>query len=496
MLPSCALCKKRKKKCDFNLPSCKNCESTGTQCEHFDEGLGNYVPREYIKSLSDNIVHLKYEIEKYKKKIDKRSLQTEGSPRSDSNLYDTIKNGIFIEGSDSELHYFGPCSVVAVTYMTTMLLKLNTTTFERVVMMDFKSMPAIHIPFDLNMITSEHTKILISNYLTEVYPVYPLLSESFFHFDLMVKNYPPSKQVFIFLTLLVSSAHLMRKRSDFVPIKIMLQHKVLELMKSRASCEDCDYLVCLILYAVYQLLDPENGESIRRTISLACDLAQRIHLVDYSRNDEIPGSITKDISKNAILKILLTLDSEVSIVLGKLPLLTMINQKISNIEEEQGGNLLRASCEKYEFYILIYSNSSNCKVCKIFQFQRYKYSKDYNLWLLASPLLSHRCNDCNLCYDSFVLNIMNASMSTISKFDASLKGTGIIHYWIALSKVAVSIMNLVLIRRIHSSCYSGFVTNDSVCEHILLGKQLISQISAQWYCASPVREFIDQLPIK
>ncbi|OXT14379.1 hypothetical protein B9K06_25970, partial [Bacillus sp. OG2] len=122
--------------------------------------------------------------------------------------------------------------------------------------------------------------------LNNIYPYFPLLSESFFHFDLMVKNYPDSKQMYIILILLVSSAQIMRKRWDFITIKVMLQQKVVEMMKTKLGNEDGDTLLILLFYALYELLDPEVGVSVWKTLSLACDIAERLQLKNY--DDTIP----------------------------------------------------------------------------------------------------------------------------------------------------------------------------------------------------------------
>lgn len=492
MLPACVICKKRKKKCDFLLPSCKNCEVMGTQCEFYDEGLGNNVPREYLKSLSDNITFLKSEIEKFKKKIDKRESFQESSSDSKSKLYEVVKNGTFIESFDSTLNYFGPCSLVSIAYMSYNMLHLKSTSFDQILAMDLRPLPSLNIPFDYSLITSEHCKLLISDYLTEIFPKYPLLSENFFHFDLMVKNYPESKQIFLLLILLVSSANLMRKRSDFVPIKIMLQRKVAELMRTKVFTDDTDSLVCFIYYAIYELLDPENENSVRHSLSLACNIAESIHLGNGEFQMRFSGSITKHISKNVLLNVLLTLDCEISFVLGKLPLQIVSKKQIMALEDDGIRANILEIYEKGKFYALLYDNSTNCKLADIFCSQMFK-SDQSDLWLIASPLLCHTCSYCSMYYDSLVLNILGSSISTLKKYKKRNRKAAIMFYWIAVSKIAISVVNLVLIKKKYQSCYYGIVSEESINEHITIGKNMIDQISSQWYHAGSISVFIEEI---
>ena len=502
MLPSCILCKKRKKRCDFNLPSCKHCKSMGTQCEYFDEGLGNNVPREYLKSLNDNIILLKSEIDKYKKKINKRTNNEENreelvksTSNNTSDLYDMTKNGTFLEGSDNELHYFGPCSIPSMVYMSSMMIKLNSNKLNRFNILEFRSLPNLKIQFDYSLITSEHTKILISNYLTEIYPNFPLLSENFFHFDLMVKNYPEWKQLFIFLILLISASHLMRKKSDFTIIKLMLQQKVNELMKSKISNEDGDELLCLILYSIYQLLDPEMGKTVWKTISLACDIAEKLKLKDINNNYySLNGKVAKNVSKKQILKCLAILDSEVSLLLGRPPQLNLEKNQILNIENDDVlVNELLIIYDKTEFFNVLYSNSSNCGVLTLFQSLKYHSNKNVKIWLLSSPLLSHKCNDCNLYYDSAVINILSSSLKYIEDYNNQSKNSGVILYWIELSHITISLINLILISKFYSSSYQGIVSDKTIDKHLVIGRNILSKLCSHWYYANTIKAYIDLL---
>lgn len=491
MLPSCIICKKRKKKCDFNLPSCKHCESMGTQCEYYDEGLDNNVPREYLKSLNDNIIALKSEIDKYKKKINKRTSQNGFTADKKNRLYEIIKNGTLLEGENSELHYFGPCSLVSMIYMSSMMLDLRITSLEPLSILDYKSIPSVKMTFDYGMITSDHSKVLITNYLTNIYPHYPLLSESFFHFDLMVKNYPERKQLFVLQILLISSAQIMRKRLDFVPIKVMLQQKVLDLMKTKLSREDGDTLLSFLLYALYESFDPETGKSVWKTLSFACAIAERLQLKNLDNTIPLPGVIASTIPRSQFLKVLVYLDSEMSLCLGNSPSISLSKNQILSLEDASLKSYFLRIFEKVEFYNTLYANSSGCDIVKLLESPNATTLSDPNIWILASPLLSHRCSDCDVYFSSMVMNILNASIAIIEDYDTRISGGGITLYWVALSKISTAVLNLIILRKLHPSSYFGIVENSVSLDNIVLGQRLVSQISSQWYSANAIKSFID-----
>lgn len=496
MLPSCILCKKRKKRCDFNLPNCKHCETMGTPCEYYDEGLGNNVPREYLKSLDDSISNLKNEIQKYKMKIEKRTTQNDFMLTSENKLYNTVKNGTFIEGSDSVLHYFGPCSLVSMTYMSSMMLNLKRDLLENLITLDYSVIPQVKIPFDYSMITSDHSKILISNYLANIYPVFPLLSDSFFHFDLMIKNYPETKQLFILLILLISSAHIMRKRSDFVVIKIMLQQKVLDLMKIKLTQEDGDSLLSLILYAIYELFDPEVGKSVWKTLSLACDIAERLQVKNLNTEVPLPGTISKDIPRSNFLKILVSLDTRVSLCLGKPPHIALSKNQVLIIQDDAMREYFLNLFVKTDLFYYVYSNTSGCDISHVFDYSRTFGINDPHLWLMLSPMLSHRCSKCDLYFDLMVIEILSSSLQIIDNYLNVMKPSGIHFYWFAITDISIALINLLIIKSLYHESYLGMVQDEQISKGISQGQKLITQISSQWYYANYIKSFIELASMK
>lgn len=44
-LPACRRCRLNKRRCDTQLPSCRNCSKAGTECIFFDHVAGEDLPR-------------------------------------------------------------------------------------------------------------------------------------------------------------------------------------------------------------------------------------------------------------------------------------------------------------------------------------------------------------------------------------------------------------------------------------------------------------------
>lgn len=53
-LPVCSHCKRRRIKCDMNLPACRNCAKLGRDCRHWDSALAEETSRKYVTTLPEN----------------------------------------------------------------------------------------------------------------------------------------------------------------------------------------------------------------------------------------------------------------------------------------------------------------------------------------------------------------------------------------------------------------------------------------------------------
>ncbi|KAH8691389.1 hypothetical protein BGW36DRAFT_438990 [Talaromyces proteolyticus] len=59
----CIRCRKRKIRCDLQLPSCKNCKLADVECLFWDDSLGQKIPCSYLHSLRQKVLGLKSQIE-------------------------------------------------------------------------------------------------------------------------------------------------------------------------------------------------------------------------------------------------------------------------------------------------------------------------------------------------------------------------------------------------------------------------------------------------
>ncbi|KAL1618813.1 hypothetical protein SLS56_010372 [Neofusicoccum ribis] len=65
-LQTCKRCRKRRIKCDLQLPSCSSCQLADTECLFFDDSLGHEVPRSYLHALNVKVEELEAEIRSLK----------------------------------------------------------------------------------------------------------------------------------------------------------------------------------------------------------------------------------------------------------------------------------------------------------------------------------------------------------------------------------------------------------------------------------------------
>ncbi|KAK7523030.1 uncharacterized protein IWZ02DRAFT_260707 [Phyllosticta citriasiana] len=57
-LQTCKRCRKRRIKCDLQLPACTSCQLVDLECLYYDDSLGHDVPRSYLHALSKKIESL------------------------------------------------------------------------------------------------------------------------------------------------------------------------------------------------------------------------------------------------------------------------------------------------------------------------------------------------------------------------------------------------------------------------------------------------------
>ncbi|KAK7632574.1 hypothetical protein IWX48DRAFT_638572 [Phyllosticta citricarpa] len=57
-LQTCKRCRKRRIKCDLQLPACTSCQLVDLECLYYDDSLGHDVPRSYLHALSKKVESL------------------------------------------------------------------------------------------------------------------------------------------------------------------------------------------------------------------------------------------------------------------------------------------------------------------------------------------------------------------------------------------------------------------------------------------------------
>ncbi|KAH8680691.1 hypothetical protein BX600DRAFT_444917 [Xylariales sp. PMI_506] len=62
----CSRCRKRKIRCDLQLPSCKNCQVADVECVFWDDSLRQEIPCSYLHSLRQKVASLQLEVQEAK----------------------------------------------------------------------------------------------------------------------------------------------------------------------------------------------------------------------------------------------------------------------------------------------------------------------------------------------------------------------------------------------------------------------------------------------
>ncbi|KAH3663403.1 hypothetical protein OGAPHI_005393 [Ogataea philodendri] len=489
---SCSVCRKRKKKCDFNLPSCKNCEALGTVCLFYDEGLGKTVSRRYLKSLDDRVKELKHEIKIYESKILQRKVQ-DSETSHDSRLNDTVKtplkSGCFVEGK-SDTYYFGPGSIVSLIYSAAKLLNLDYDPNRFQYTIGDISLPQLKVPFDLMNISSDHIRLLIENYLSSIYPSFPLLSENFFHFEVTIRNYPAYEQLFVLLIFLISATNLMRKQSDFVYIKIMLHQKVIELMKVKVAEADGDTLLALVYYSIYESMDPESNPPLWKTLSLACGLAEKLRLSDFCCKIPLTGKVCDQISRISLFKTLYQLEINVSMCLGRPPAIYLSRNQILNLEIDDTESRLRLLelTSRIDLFRKVYGKDARCPlnvVKPIVQDYQHEDLHCISFW----SLLQHGCTDCVIyLLDS---NAMKASINLINETNKKMKSSMPVCFWVETFNITVSLLSIAVVLKFRPEALEDKVLECHIMDALHLGRKLLVEYATLWNSAQPWLSFTE-----
>ncbi|KAH3671160.1 hypothetical protein OGAPHI_000871 [Ogataea philodendri] len=479
MLLACNACKRRKKKCDFEFPSCLKCKERGAICEYYDEGVGGTVSRVYLKDLNDRIAVLKDEIKRLKTPPEK----IKRNPNDSHDWYQIASNGCFIEYPNGEFHHFGPTSAVSIINLTSRLLHINcnldTLTFQE------HYLPRLKVQFDYNMISNDHSKLLIENYLYKVYPIYPILPRSFFDPDLLIRNYAPEKKLFILLILLVSSAHLQRSHSHFVTIKAMIQPKVVELLKAKVSDIDHSTLVALLYYAVYETLDPECGQSLWKTLSLACEIAEKLQLTNLTNLKQTHTIVGQQISKFNLLRVLMDLDISNSLSLGRPPLINLVVEHPDLFENDPELKPLIDLKNKCDMFRICYSIGSDCPIKRVHSFMTVQNSKSPSLWIICFPLIFHSCSECESINISF--NVYSAAKTIISGQSQNFGSQLPLKFAVDITDILYSSLSLITLAELNMS---DDAIKEEVVSHIETSKQLLTFFSLWWPSCFPLKQFL------
>ncbi|KAM0213037.1 hypothetical protein ACHAQD_009479 [Fusarium lateritium] len=102
---ACNRCRKRKARCDTQIPACQPCQNSGSTCEYTDGRSGDVHPRSFIHDLESQLLHLERQLEEVGLAEAEESPATSTLRSDDEHAQDLIR-----VGGEGHAHFIGASS--------------------------------------------------------------------------------------------------------------------------------------------------------------------------------------------------------------------------------------------------------------------------------------------------------------------------------------------------------------------------------------------------
>ncbi|KUJ13382.1 uncharacterized protein LY89DRAFT_687518 [Mollisia scopiformis] len=197
----CSRCRKRKIRCDLQLPACRNCRLADAECLFWEEALGKEIPCSYVHSLQQRVASLQLEIKNATDKAPATSTSLRGrdnliSAHAPEQGYHSNVVGYNDVPSPSRTSYLGPGSSARLLERLTksavqwhsvnnIQLPKNLLPDEASVMIRSQQLQGLW-PVDMthdqraelhSLVPPSTQRAIIENYLDKVSPEYSLFSD-------------------------------------------------------------------------------------------------------------------------------------------------------------------------------------------------------------------------------------------------------------------------------------------------------------------------------
>ncbi|KAF2862750.1 hypothetical protein K470DRAFT_212385, partial [Piedraia hortae CBS 480.64] len=282
-LAACKRCRKRKTRCDADLPRCNPCKRAGSTCEYFDANTGKIINRAYVVDLQKKVRKLEEELQ--------RADVDEGEDEEAMMSAATVR---LHEAKDSK--YLGPSSGIAITRLVMAAAKQFTGAASIRDIVPDQRAHQIREAFNqehakplskVNMLNSnvaaeQMPTRSLANFLVELYklrvqPMYPALHEPTLDSDIdAVYDFNVEATPFQnFVCRMVFAISMQKIGSQWAGLADSYYLAALTYLKPVVRSMDLQTLQCFVLMAEYSLLTPTRT-AIYFVVGIAVRLSQSL----------------------------------------------------------------------------------------------------------------------------------------------------------------------------------------------------------------------------
>ncbi|CDK26587.1 unnamed protein product [Kuraishia capsulata CBS 1993] len=408
MISTCLRCKKRRIKCDLQLPGCKNCTASETECVIWDECLNAKVSREEIHTRLQRVILLQEQLEKTQHspqeeetdEVINQGLIGKAGPQylvpSLKNQtiedllpfrWETVKKGYWYgEDRGPDAIFFGSSSPISVAVWASSLLgvRIEPPKYVKEEVEEFR--------LPKTLITQLMMRKLLKHYEEKIYPEYPLIAPSFFNMDVKLKNLPPRQQIFTLLALVAASTHLSRSEKDYRVISATLRNWLNDEVGAYLEEYTDDTFLVFMFLILMEELDPRS-QNLYVLLSMACRYA-----VIRGFYRDTTDDVEERTSRRNLFLVLYKMESEIAGFLGR-PMLLPCESIMFEDADQKTATTLRLTKSRMDIYRMIFNGPDDSCV-----FSQQLVEELLSLpilaaasthWFLASlPFAIHRCHEC------------------------------------------------------------------------------------------------------
>ncbi|KAF5672067.1 purine utilization positive regulator [Fusarium heterosporum] len=326
---ACNRCRKRKARCDTQIPACQPCQSSGSICKYTDGRSGDIHPRSYIHDLEAQLTSLESQIEHIK------NLSVEASPVTSTLHSDTeAAQGCTPGGTNTHATFIPPSSGIHLVRSVIESAQKNPSNFES------PSESADIRPSNNTKIALPSREIannLLETFFSQYQVQYPILDQEEFTKDVStfydthdgginVSSSSPGDVGVRFMINMVLAISLMFMSGDHEESHTLSKSFTANAMADLSlimQTKDVQSVQCLLLLLLLSILDSSpapvwyiSGLCMRMCIDLGCHSEKTIRISSLLHGDKITALQEED-TKRRLFWIAYGFDKTLNICLGR-----------------------------------------------------------------------------------------------------------------------------------------------------------------------------------